>query len=129
MKAGNHRPEVRLKGIAAAPGVARGPAYPLMRGMAIVSCEKVADPEVEIRRLEAALAATAEAAGLPARQCEVYKIHLGGGFGRRGIGPGRSSKIGEQALQPAHSRGQPLFVGACRRFGVSDFCARFGANG
>jgi len=33
---------------------------------------------------EAALAATAEAAGLPATQCEVYKIHLGGGFGRRG---------------------------------------------
>ncbi len=58
MKAGNHRPEVRLKGIGAAPGVARGPAYPLMRGMAIVSCEKVADPEAEIRRLEAALAST-----------------------------------------------------------------------
>lgn len=33
---------------------------------------------------EAALQATAEAAGLPAAQCEVYKIHLGGGFGRRG---------------------------------------------
>ncbi|WP_407518954.1 xanthine dehydrogenase family protein molybdopterin-binding subunit [Methylobacterium oryzisoli] len=33
---------------------------------------------------EAALAATAEAAGLSPRQCEVYKIHLGGGFGRRG---------------------------------------------
>jgi len=33
---------------------------------------------------EAALAAAAEAAGLPASQCEVYKIHLGGGFGRRG---------------------------------------------
>ncbi len=33
---------------------------------------------------EAALAATAEAAGLPIAQCEVYKIHLGGGFGRRG---------------------------------------------
>jgi len=33
---------------------------------------------------EAALAATAEAAGLPAAQCEVYKLHLGGGFGRRG---------------------------------------------
>jgi isoquinoline 1-oxidoreductase beta subunit len=33
---------------------------------------------------EAALAATAEAAGLPARQCDVTKIHLGGGFGRRG---------------------------------------------
>jgi len=33
---------------------------------------------------EAALAATAEAAGLPAAQCEVYKLLLGGGFGRRG---------------------------------------------
>lgn len=33
---------------------------------------------------EAALAAVAEASGLPAAQCEVYKIHLGGGFGRRG---------------------------------------------
>jgi len=33
---------------------------------------------------EAALAATAEASGLPITQCEVYKIHLGGGFGRRG---------------------------------------------
>ncbi|KPF58194.1 aldehyde dehydrogenase [beta proteobacterium AAP51] len=33
---------------------------------------------------EASLAATATAAGLPAAQCEVYKIDLGGGFGRRG---------------------------------------------
>jgi isoquinoline 1-oxidoreductase subunit beta len=33
---------------------------------------------------EAALAATASAAGLKPQQCEVYKIHLGGGFGRRG---------------------------------------------
>ena len=33
---------------------------------------------------EAALAATSEASGLPAAQCEVYKLHLGGGFGRRG---------------------------------------------
>ncbi|MGB5408583.1 MAG: molybdopterin cofactor-binding domain-containing protein [Thiogranum sp.] len=33
---------------------------------------------------EAALEATAEAAGLPPTKCDVYKIHLGGGFGRRG---------------------------------------------
>jgi isoquinoline 1-oxidoreductase beta subunit len=33
---------------------------------------------------EAALATTAEAAGLPPNKCEVYKLHLGGGFGRRG---------------------------------------------
>jgi len=33
---------------------------------------------------EAALAAASEASGLPASKCEVYKLHLGGGFGRRG---------------------------------------------
>ncbi|HEX8416390.1 MAG TPA: molybdopterin cofactor-binding domain-containing protein [Methylobacterium sp.] len=33
---------------------------------------------------EAALAAVAEAAGLSAAKCDVHKIHLGGGFGRRG---------------------------------------------
>ncbi len=34
---------------------------------------------------EAALAAAAGAAELPIEQCDVYKIHLGGGFGRRGM--------------------------------------------
>lgn len=33
---------------------------------------------------EAALEAVAQASGLPASRCEVYKLHLGGGFGRRG---------------------------------------------
>lgn len=33
---------------------------------------------------EAALAATVAASGLPAARCDVHKIHLGGGFGRRG---------------------------------------------
>jgi isoquinoline 1-oxidoreductase beta subunit len=33
---------------------------------------------------EAAFAATVAASGLPADKCEVYKIALGGGFGRRG---------------------------------------------
>ena len=33
---------------------------------------------------EAAFAAVLAASGLPADKCEVYKIHLGGGFGRRG---------------------------------------------
>ena len=33
---------------------------------------------------EAALAAASEASGLPPSKCEVYKLHLGGGFGRRG---------------------------------------------
>jgi len=34
---------------------------------------------------ETALQDTAKAAGLPAEQCEVHKLHLGGGFGRRAI--------------------------------------------
>jgi isoquinoline 1-oxidoreductase beta subunit len=34
---------------------------------------------------EAALAAVVEASGLQTPQCDVYKIHLGGGFGRRGM--------------------------------------------
>jgi isoquinoline 1-oxidoreductase subunit beta len=33
---------------------------------------------------EASLAACSEAAGLPQNVCDVYKVHLGGGFGRRG---------------------------------------------
>jgi len=33
---------------------------------------------------EGSLAAAAEAAGLPVLKCEIYKLHLGGGFGRRG---------------------------------------------
>ena len=34
---------------------------------------------------EAVFAAVTEASGLPAEKCEVYKIMLGGGFGRRGM--------------------------------------------
>ena len=34
---------------------------------------------------EGALTATSQAAGLPPANCEVHKIHLGGGFGRRGM--------------------------------------------
>ena len=34
---------------------------------------------------DASLAATSAASGLKPEQCEVYKIHLGGGFGRRGF--------------------------------------------
>ena len=34
---------------------------------------------------EASLAATAAASGLPIAKCEVYKLPLGGGFGRRGF--------------------------------------------
>jgi isoquinoline 1-oxidoreductase beta subunit len=33
---------------------------------------------------DAALAATSEAAGIPIAKCDFHKVHLGGGFGRRG---------------------------------------------
>ena len=58
MSADIPRPEIRLKGIAAAPGVGHGSVYVLLQGMGIVACEKAADPEAEIRRFEAALYAT-----------------------------------------------------------------------
>ncbi len=45
---------------------------------------------------EAALAAVAEAAGLPVAKCDVHKVLLGGGFGRRG----RSDYV-QQAVQIA----------------------------
>jgi phosphotransferase system enzyme I (PtsI) len=58
MQAENSRPEVRLQGIAAAPGVSRGPAYLLFQGKAIIACEKISDVESEIRRFESALSST-----------------------------------------------------------------------
>jgi isoquinoline 1-oxidoreductase subunit beta len=45
---------------------------------------------------EAAFNALVEASGLKAEQCELYKLHLGGGFGRRG-----SSDYVTQAVQIA----------------------------
>ncbi|HVY43262.1 MAG TPA: molybdopterin cofactor-binding domain-containing protein [Hyphomicrobiaceae bacterium] len=39
---------------------------------------------VPTQSADAALAAASEASGLPQSKCEVYKFHLGGGFGRRG---------------------------------------------
>jgi isoquinoline 1-oxidoreductase beta subunit len=39
---------------------------------------------VPTQNSEAAFAATVAASGLPAEKCDVYKINLGGGFGRRG---------------------------------------------
>ncbi|MGE5511818.1 MAG: molybdopterin cofactor-binding domain-containing protein [Bacteroidota bacterium] len=39
---------------------------------------------VSTQSADAALAAASEASGLPQSKCEVYKFHLGGGFGRRG---------------------------------------------
>jgi len=61
MQAESSRPELRLQGTAAAPGVGRGPAYLLLQGMAIVVCQKVPDVEAELRRFDLALEATRQA--------------------------------------------------------------------
>ena len=84
---------------------------------------------------DASLAAAAGASGLPPAQCEVYKYHLGGGFGRRGMqdyvtqgGADRQAdprRAGEAGLEPrgGHApgplpaRGPVPHVGRARREG------------
>jgi isoquinoline 1-oxidoreductase beta subunit len=53
---------------------------------------------------EAALAATAEAAGLPVAKCDVYKLILGGGFGRRG----RADYVRQAVLVAKQMPGTPI---------------------
>jgi isoquinoline 1-oxidoreductase beta subunit len=53
---------------------------------------------------EAALAAAAEASGLPAAKCEVNKMLLGGGFGRRG----RSDYVRQAVLIAKEMPGTPI---------------------
>ncbi len=85
MQAESSRPEVRLQGIAAAPGVSRGPAYLLFQGKAIVACEKISDVEGEIRRFEGALSSTRleiaklrnqVAASLGENEAAIFDAHL-----------------------------------------------------
>jgi len=58
MEAHPVRPERVLRGIPAAPGVAVGPGYLLLKGLAKVPKYSVTDPEAEIGRLHAALEVT-----------------------------------------------------------------------
>jgi isoquinoline 1-oxidoreductase beta subunit len=53
---------------------------------------------------EAALAAAAEACGLPVAQCDVYKMLLGGGFGRRG----RADYVRQAVLVAKEMPGTPV---------------------
>jgi isoquinoline 1-oxidoreductase beta subunit len=53
---------------------------------------------------EAAFAATLEASGLPAGKCEVHKMMLGGGFGRRG----RSDYVSQAVLIAKQMPGTPV---------------------
>ena len=53
---------------------------------------------------EAALAATSEASGLPASKCDVHKLLLGGGFGRRG----QSDYVRQAVLIAKEMPGTPI---------------------
>jgi isoquinoline 1-oxidoreductase beta subunit len=53
---------------------------------------------------EAALAAASEAAGLPVAKCDVYKLLLGGGFGRRG----RTDYVRQAVLIAKEMPGTPV---------------------
>lgn len=53
---------------------------------------------------EAALAVAAEAAGLPVAKCDVHKLMLGGGFGRRG----RSDYVRQAVLIARQMPGTPI---------------------
>jgi isoquinoline 1-oxidoreductase beta subunit len=53
---------------------------------------------------EAALAVAAEASGLPVAQCDVYKLLLGGGFGRRG----RADYVRQAVLVAKEMPGTPV---------------------
>src|SRR6202011_630530 len=53
---------------------------------------------------EAAFAAALEASGLPADKCDVHKIMLGGGFGRRG----RSDYVTQAVLIAKQMPGTPI---------------------
>jgi isoquinoline 1-oxidoreductase beta subunit len=55
-----------------------------MNATALYTAEKC-EVWVPTQNGEASLAAAAEASGLPVKQCDVYKLPLGGGFGRRGM--------------------------------------------
>ena len=59
---------------------------------------------------EAALAAASEASGLPLAQCEVYKLLLGGGFGRRGAVHDWVRQVGGDRQGDARHAGQAHLV-------------------
>jgi isoquinoline 1-oxidoreductase subunit beta len=72
----------KVEAVYASPYLNHAPMEP-MNATAKVTADSC-EVWVPTQNGEAALAAAAEASGLPASKCEVYKLHLGGGFGRRG---------------------------------------------
>jgi len=88
---GNQRGDVRAALAAAAKRIEAVYSYPFQNHatMEPMNATAVWTPDrcevwTPTQNGEAALAATAEAAGLPPSKCDVRKLHLGGGFGRRG---------------------------------------------
>ena len=88
---GNRNGDVRAAFASAAKTVEAIYAYPHQNHacMEVMNATAVWTPErcevwTPTQNGEAAHAAAAEAAGLPPARTEIHKIHLGGGFGRRG---------------------------------------------
>ncbi|HKA45996.1 MAG TPA: molybdopterin cofactor-binding domain-containing protein [Burkholderiales bacterium] len=88
---GNQNGDVKAAIAAAAKKVEAVYAYPFLNHAPMEPMNATArytadrcEVWVPTQNGEAAFAAVLAASGLPAEKCEVYKIHLGGGFGRRG---------------------------------------------
>ena len=72
----------KIEAVYASPYLNHAPMEP-MNTTAKVTADRC-EVWVPTQNGEAALSAAAEASGLPAANCDVYKLNLGGGFGRRG---------------------------------------------
>jgi len=79
--AGTQRAARTIEATYTTPFLAHGALEPVS-GVARVTKDR-AEAWIATQNGEASLAALAKAAGLPPAQCEVYKIDLGGSFGRR----------------------------------------------
>jgi isoquinoline 1-oxidoreductase subunit beta len=85
---------------------------------------------------EGSLAAAAEASGLPLGKCEVHKLHLGGGFGRRGAFQDyvtHAVRIAKQLpgtpVKLIFSREEDMRQGRFRPIGMCKLTAGLDANG
>jgi isoquinoline 1-oxidoreductase subunit beta len=85
---------------------------------------------------EGSLAAAAEASGLPLSKCEVHKLHLGGGFGRRGAFQDyvtHAVRIAKQLpgtpVKLIFSREEDMRQGRFRPVGMCKLTAGLDANG
>jgi isoquinoline 1-oxidoreductase subunit beta len=108
---GNQNGDIKAAIAAAAKTVEAVYAYPYQNHACMEPMNATAlytDDKCEIwgptQNGEAAFAAVLEASGLPASKCEVHKVHLGGGFGRRG----RSDYVVQAVLIAKQMPGTPV---------------------